>query len=338
MSDLKKFINIAAKGKALTLEESEEAFTIMMSGQATPAQIGGFLMSLRVRGETIDEISGAVNAMRKKMLPVYTDKDTIDIVGTGGDQSGSYNVSTATAFVVAGAGIPVAKHGNRALSSKSGAADALKSLGVNIDATPEIIGKCISEIGLGFMFAPTHHSAMRHVGPARVELGTRTIYNILGPLSNPAGATKQLIGVFSPEWVVPLAKVLQNLGSQSVWVVHGDGMDELTTAGETQVAELKNGKISTFTVTPEDAGLKRVTMDDLKGGDPDYNAAALKALLEGAHGAYRDIVLLNAAASFIVAGKTDNLKQGVKLAEQSIDEGKAAEMLKQLIYLSNQKS
>ncbi|WP_279110233.1 anthranilate phosphoribosyltransferase [Bartonella apis] len=335
MSDLKPFINKVATGASLTKDEAEEAFTIMMSGQATPAQIGGFLMSLRVRGETLDEITGAVASMRKKMLRVDSVDGAVDIVGTGGDQSGSYNVSTATAFVVAGAGVPVGKHGNRALSSKSGAADALAALGVNIDATPEMIGRCIREVGIGFMFAPTHHSAMRHVGPARVELGTRTIFNILGPLSNPAGVTNQLIGVFSPKWVVPIAKVLQGLGSKSLWVVHGSGMDELTTAGETEVAALKDGVLTTFTVTPEDAGLKRVTMAELKGGDPQYNAKALRAVLEGQHGAYRDIVLLNSAAAFIIAGKADTLKQGIKIAEQSIDQGKAKEKLEHLIKVSN---
>lgn len=335
MSDLKPFINKVAMGTPLTRDEAEQAFTIMMSGQATPAQIGGFLMSLRVRGETIDEITGAVASMRKKMLRVDAVKDAVDIVGTGGDQSGSYNVSTATAFVVAGAGIPVGKHGNRALSSKSGAADALAALGVNIDASPELIGRCIKEVGLGFMFAPTHHSAMRHVGSARVELGTRTIFNILGPLSNPAGLTKQLIGVFSPEWVLPIAKVLQGLGSKSLWVVHGSGLDELTTAGETQVAALKDGQLTTFTVTPEDAGLKRVTIEALKGGDPQHNARALRAVLDGEHGAYRDIVLLNAAATFIIAGKAYTLKDGVKIAEASIDEGKAKAKLEELIKVSN---
>lgn len=335
MSDLKPFINKVAMGTPLTRDEAEQAFTIMMSGQATPAQIGGFLMSLRVRGETIDEITGAVASMRKKMLRVDAVKNAVDIVGTGGDQSGSYNVSTATAFVVAGAGIPVGKHGNRALSSKSGAADALAALGVNIDASPELIGRCIKEVGLGFMFAPTHHSAMRHVGSARVELGTRTIFNILGPLSNPAGLTKQLIGVFSPEWVLPIAKVLQGLGSKSLWVVHGSGLDELTTAGETQVAALKDGELTTFTVTPEDAGLKRVTIEALKGGDPQHNARALRAVLDGEHGAYRDIVLLNAAATFIIAGKADTLKDGVKIAEASIDEGKAKAKLEELIKVSN---
>lgn len=335
MSDLKYFINKIAAGTVLNFDEAEKAFTIMMSGQATPAQIGAFLVGLRVRGETIEEISGAVSSMRKKMLPVVSVPGAIDIVGTGGDQSGSYNVSTATAFVVAGAGVPVAKHGNRALSSKSGAADALKELGVNIEASAETIGHCIRDVGIGFMFAPTHHQAMRHVGPARVELGTRTIFNILGPLSNPAGAKRQLIGVFAPEWIIPIAEVLQKQGSEALWVVHGDGLDELTTAGETQVAELKDGKISTFTVTPEDAGLTRVPFEALKGGDPAYNAQALRAVLQGQKGAYRDIVLLNAAASFIIAEKVQNLKEGVSLAEESIDSGKANLVLERLIAASN---
>lgn len=335
MSDLKSYIGKVATGSPLTQTEAEHAFTIMMSGRATPSQIGGFLMALRVRGETIDEISGAVSAMRAKMLPVAAPDNVIDIVGTGGDQSGSYNVSTATAFVVAGAGVPVAKHGNRALSSRSGAADALKALGINIDASPALISDCIREVGIGFMFAPTHHSAMRHVGPARVELGTRTIYNILGPLSNPAGAHRQLIGVFSPEWIMPIAKTLQGLGSTSLWVVHGDGMDELTTSGETQVAALKNGEVSSFIVTPEEAGLKRVDKEALKGGNPEHNASALRTVLDGAAGPYRDIVLLNAAAAFMIADKAKDLKEGVTIAKQSIDSGKAKAILEHLIVVSN---
>lgn len=336
MADLKPFINKVAAGTPLTQDESEEAFTIMMSGQATPSQIGAFLLGLRVRGETIAEITGAVKAMRAKMLPVKAPDDVIDIVGTGGDQSGSYNVSTATAFVVAGAGIGVAKHGNRALSSRSGAADVLKALGINIDINAEQIAKCIDEVGMGFMFAPTHHSAMRHVGPARVELGTRTIFNILGPLSNPAGATRQLIGVFSPQWLEPVAKALQASGSTSLWVVYGDGMDELTTAGETQIVALKNGIFSKFVITPEEVGLKRVTNDQLKGGDPEFNAHALKRVLQGEKSPYRDIVLLNAAASFIIADKVDDLKDGIELAKDSIDSGKALKKLEKLISVSNQ--
>lgn len=335
MSDLKPFINKVATSAALSQEEAKQAFTIMMSGQATPSQIGAFLMALRVRGETIDEIAGAVQAMRAKMLPVKAPDDVVDIVGTGGDQSGSYNVSTATAFVVAGAGVRVAKHGNRALSSRSGSADALKALGIDIDINAEQIADCIAEAGIGFMFAPTHHSAMRHVGPARVELGTRTIFNILGPLSNPAGATRQLIGVFSPHWLEPVARTLQASGSQSLWVVHGDGMDEMTTSGETEVVAVKDGKLSHFIVTPEEVGLKRVNKEDLKGGDPEFNAAALKRVLEGEQGAYRDIVLLNAAASFVIADKVATLSEGIDLAKNSIDSGQALVKLQHLISVSN---
>jgi len=335
MSDLKPYIDKVAQGQALSMEDSEQAFTIMMSGRATPAQIGGFLMALRVRGETVEEISGAVSSMRKKMLPVDAVEGAIDIVGTGGDQSGSYNVSTASAFVVAGVGVPVAKHGNRALSSKSGAADVLKELGINIEATPDVISRCIHEVGLGFMFAPNHHSSMRHVGPARVELGTRTIFNILGPLSNPAGVTRHLIGVYSPEWLEPIAKVLQGLGSQSIWVVHGDGMDELTTAGETEVVEIKNGKLHHFILSPEDVGLKRATFEELRGGDGRFNAKALIGVLNGEKNAYRDIVLLNSAAALIITDAAATLSEGVALAASAIDDGRAKRVLENLIKVSN---
>jgi len=336
MSDLKPYIKKVADGIPLTSSEAEAAFAIMMAGAATPAQIGGFLMALRVRGEIIEEISGAVKAMRAKMLAVDAPDDVMDIVGTGGDGSGSYNVSTATAFVVAGLGVKVAKHGNRALSSHSGAADALKELGINIEAAPQVIARSIQEVGLGFMFAPMHHAAMRHVGPARMELATRTIFNILGPLSNPAGAKRQLIGVFSPQWLVPIAETLKGLDSKALWVVHGDGMDEITTTGETQVAALKGGKISTFTITPEQAGLKRVAHQDLKGGAPRDNAQALRSLLEGEKGAYRDIVLLNAAASLIICERAKNLRDGVDMARASIDQGHALSILERLIDVSNQ--
>src|SRR5690554_5167308 len=246
MTDFKPLIGKVADGSPLTFEEARQAFGIMMSGQATPSQIGGFLMALRTRGETVDEISGAVATMRAKMLPVRAPVDAVDIVGTGGDASGTYNVSTCAAFIVAGAGVPVAKHGNRALSSKSGAADALHALGVNIEIGPDVISACIEEAGVGFMFAPAHHSAMRHVGPSRVELGTRTIFNLLGPLSNPASVQRQLVGVFARQWVEPIAQVLKGLGSQSVWVVHGDGLDEMTTTGTTRIAELKDGEVRNF--------------------------------------------------------------------------------------------
>ncbi len=335
MTDFKKLIAKVADGNPLTRDEAVSAFGVMMSGEATPSQIGGFLMALRVRGETVDEISGAVQSMRARMLKVKAPDNAMDIVGTGGDASGSYNISTCTAIVVAGCGVPIAKHGNRALSSKSGAADTLVALGINLELDPAGISKCIDEAGLGFMFAPAHHAAMRFVGPTRVELGTRTIFNLLGPLSNPAGVKCQLVGVFSPEWVEPLAHVLKQLGSTSVWVVHGDGLDEMTVTGDTNVAELKDGKIRTFTVSPKDAGLDTHTFEELKGGDADYNAAALREVLAGKPGAYRDVVLLNAAASLMVAGIADDLKQGVALASTSIDSGKANEVLDKLVATSN---
>ena len=335
MSDFKSHIAKVAGGKPLTFEEARAAFDIVMSGEATPSQIGGFLMALRVRGETVEEISGAVATMRAKMLPVEAPADAIDIVGTGGDASGSYNVSTAAAFVAAGAGLPVAKHGNRALSSRSGAADTLAALGVNIEATPAQISACIREAGVGFMFAPAHHSAMRHVGPTRVELGTRTIFNLLGPLSNPAGVKRQLVGVFSPEWVEPLAHVLKGLGTEAAWVVHGDGLDELTTAGPTKVAALRDGKVRSFEIVPEEVGLARAEPADLKGGDAVRNAEALRAVLDGVKGTYRDIVLLNAGAAILVAGKGATLQEGIAIAVDAIDSGKARAALTKLVEVSN---
>jgi anthranilate phosphoribosyltransferase len=334
VSEFKPYIAKAAAGP-LTRAEAEDAFNIMMSGEATPAQIGGFLMALRVRGETVDEISGAVATMRSKMTRVEAPHDAIDIVGTGGDASGSYNVSTCAALVVAGCGIPVAKHGNRALSSRSGAADTLAALGVNIEASPIQISACIREASVGFMFAPAHHAAMRHVGPSRVELGTRTIFNLLGPLSNPAGVRRQLVGVFSAQWVEPLAHVLKALGTEAAWIVHGDGLDEMTTAGSTKVAALENGAVRTFEVTPEDAGLNRAPAADLKGGDAEQNAGALREVLAGEPSAYRDIVILNAAASLIIAGKAGDLKEGAMMAASSIDSGKAARALEALVRVSN---
>jgi anthranilate phosphoribosyltransferase len=335
MAEFKSYIAKVAGGQPLTFEEARDAFDVVMSGEATPSQIGGFLMALRVRGETVAEISGAVATMRAKMLPVSAPADAIDIVGTGGDGSGSYNVSTCAAFVAAGAGVRVAKHGNRALSSRSGAADTLAALGVNIDIGPERIGACIREAGVGFMFAPAHHSAMRFVGPTRVELGTRTIFNLLGPLSNPAGVRRQLVGVFAPEWVEPLAHVLKELGSEAVWVVHGAGLDEITTAGATRVAALENGEVRSFEVTPEAAGLPRAAPGDLTGGDAAHNARALRAVLEGARNAYRDIALLNAGAALVVAGQAASLADGVALAAAAVDDGRAAAVLDRLIAVSH---
>ena len=335
MSELKDYIAIAASGQHLTREQAQEAFTIMMSGEATAAQIGGFLMALRVRGESVPEITGAVSTMRDKMLRVNAPDHAVDIVGTGGDASGSYNVSTCAALVAAGAGLTVAKHGNRALTSKSGAADTLTALNVAFDLTPESIEACINEAGIGFMFAPGHHAAMRHVGPARVELGTRTIFNLLGPLSNPASVKRQLLGVFDPAWLVPLAEVLRDLGSETVWVVHGDGLDEMTTTGTTHVAALENGEIRTFDLTPEEFGLQRVTLNDLKGGDAEHNAAALLEVLGGAKNPYREIVLLNTGAALVVGGLAEDIPEGIEKAATAIDSGAARERLDALVRVSN---
>jgi anthranilate phosphoribosyltransferase len=336
MDDLKSIIAKVATGATLSRDEAASAFDRMMSGEATPSQLGGLLMALRVRGETIDEITGAVSAMRAKMLTVEAPAGAIDVVGTGGDGSGSVNVSTCAAFIVAGAGVPVAKHGNRALSSRSGAADVLASLGVRIDISPQQVSRCVTEAGIGFMFAPAHHPAMKNVNPTRVELATRTIFNLLGPLSNPAGVTRQMVGVFSRQWVQPLAQVLKNLGSESVWVVHGsDGLDEITLTGPTFVAALEGGAIRSFEVSPEDVGLKRVAGEALKGGDAAANAVALQSVLDGKPSPYRDVALLNAAAALVVAGRAKDLKQGMTLGIQSIDGGAAAERLTRLVAVSN---
>lgn len=335
MPELKDYIAIAAGGRHLSVDEAREAFDIMMSGEATAAQIGGFLMALRVRGESIAEITGAVSTMRDKMLPVSAPDHAIDIVGTGGDASGSYNVSTCAAIVATGAGLTVAKHGNRALTSKSGAADTLVALGVNLELSPRGIAACIDQAGIGFMFAPGHHAAMRHVGPARVELGTRTIFNLLGPLSNPASVKRQLLGVFDREWVEPLAEVLRDLGSETVWVVHGDGLDEMTTTGTTHIAALENGNIRTFEITPEQVGLERVSLDQLKGGDAHYNARALMKVLQGTKNPYRDIVLLNAGAALVIGGEAEDIGEGIVKAGTAIDNGAALSALETLIKTSN---
>jgi anthranilate phosphoribosyltransferase len=336
MDDLKSIIAKVATGATLSREEAASAFDRMMSGEATPSQLGGLLMALRVRGETVDEITGAVSAVRAKMLRVKAPAGAVDVVGTGGDGSGSVNVSTCASFIVAGTGVPVAKHGNRALSSRSGAADVLSSLGVKIDITPEQVGRCIAEAGIGFMFAPSHHPAWKNVGPTRVELATRTIFNLLGPLANPADVKRQMVGVFSKQWVLPLAQVLKNLGSEAVWVVHGsDGLDEITLTGPTFVAALEGGAIRSFEVLPEDVGLKRVAGEALKGGDAAANAVALQSVLDGRPSPYRDVALLNAAAALVVAGRARDLKEGMTLGTQSIDSGAAAERLKRLIAVSN---
>jgi anthranilate phosphoribosyltransferase len=337
MESFKPLLGKVAAGAYLSRAEAAAAFDAMLSGEVTPAQMGGFLMGLRVRGESVEEITGAVEAMRAKMLRVAAPEDAVDVVGTGGDGSGSYNVSTLAAIIVAACGIPVAKHGNRAASSKSGAADTLGALGVKIGIEPRMIERCIKEAGIGFMMAPTHHAAMRHVGPVRVELGTRTIFNLLGPLSNPAGVRRQLIGVFSAAWLEPMAQVLRNLGSERVWITHGgDGLDEMTTTGPTSIVELREGAIRSFEVAPEEVGLKRAQPADLRGGDAAHNADALLGVLEGADNAYRDIALLNAAGALVVAGKARALSEGVSLAAAALKSGGARRTLASLVKISNE--
>ena len=334
---LKPLIGKVATGESLSIDETTEAFDIMMSGEATPAQIGGLLMALAVRGETVDEITGGATVMRAKALPIKAPVGAIDVVGTGGDQSGSYNVSTATALVVAGAGVPVAKHGNRAMSSKCGSADVLKALGVNIECDVSLVQKSLDEAGICFMLAPTHHSAMRHVGPTRVELGTRTMFNLLGPLSNPAGVRRFLLGVFAREWMEPMAQVLKQLGAERAWIVHGsDGLDEITTTGATYVCELKNGEISNFEVNPNDIGIQVAQPQTLKGGDAVTNAGALGSVLAAQSGPFRNITLLNAAAALVVAGKADDLKAGAMMAVESIDSRNAAKALASLVKITNE--
>lgn len=336
MSDtLRSLIGKAADGP-LTRAEAEAAFNAIMSGDATPAQIGGFLMALRTRGETVDEYAAAAAVMRAKSTPVSGGGDAIDIVGTGGDGKGTLNISTAAAFVVAGAGVKVAKHGNKALSSKSGTADALAEMGVNVMVEAPVAERALREAGICFMMAPMHHPAMRFVGPARVELGTRTIFNILGPLTNPAGAPRQLTGAFSPDLIRPMAEVLKSLRSEAAWLVHGsDGTDELSIAGSSRVAALKDGVITEFEVNPEDAGLPVHPFEDLLGGDGAHNAAAFRRLLDGETGAYRDAVLLNAAAGLLIAEKVTNLKDGAVLAAESIDSGAARTKIEALAAITS---
>jgi anthranilate phosphoribosyltransferase len=333
--DIKGALNRIADGKDLTGTEMRQVMDIIMSGEATASQIGAFLMGMRVKGETVGEIAAAVSIMRNKMVPVEAPADAIDIVGTGGDGAGTLNISTGASIVVAAAGVPVAKHGNRALSSKSGSAEALQKLGISLELTPEQISKCIREAGIGFMFAPNHHPAMRHVGPTRAEMGVRTMFNLLGPQSNPAGVKRYVLGVFDNEWVEPVAAALLANQAQSAWVVHGDsGLDELSTTGPSFVSQIKNGNLTSFEVTPEDAGLPRARLDDIVGGDPEYNAGELRKLLDGAKGPYRDIVLINAAAALIVADKAETLPEGVALGAEAIDSGKAKATLDKLVAVS----
>jgi len=337
MSDaMKPILAKVADGNALTQDDAKAAFDIIMTGQATAAQIGAFLMGLRVRGETVDEISGAARTMREQMRTVTAPSDAIDIVGTGGDAKGTLNISTATAFVVAGCGVTVAKHGNKALSSKSGAADVLSCLGLNMEAPVPTVEKAINEGGIGFLMAPIYHTAMRFVGGLRVEIGTRTIFNLIGPISNPAGVKRQMTGVYEKRWVRPLAEVLGGLGSEKVWIVHGsDGMDEITTTGPTYVAEYANGSVREFEINPTDYGFDLVDEEDLKGGDAAYNAEAVHRLFDGETGPYRDVVLLNAAASLMVADKVSTMEEGIDMAAASIDQGKAKAALQQLVDMTN---
>lgn len=337
MSALKPLIAAAVERK-LSRSEAEEAFGILFAGDATPAQMGGFLMTLRTRGESVDEYAAAAHVMRQRCVKVRAPEGAIDIVGTGGDGKGTLNISTATAFVVAGAGVPVAKHGNRNLSSKSGAADALGALGINVMVGSEAVERALAEVGIGFMMAPMHHPAMRHVGPVRAELGTRTIFNILGPLTNPAGVTRQLTGAFSAALLRPMAEVLRTLGSERAWLVHGgDGTDELSIAAPSQVVALEDGAIREFVIAPEDAGLARHPFEDLLGGEAAENARELRAVLAGGgRPAYRDAVLLNAAAALMVAGRVKDLAHGVTLARSAIASGAAAEKVAGLARLAPQ--
>ena len=337
METFKPFLAKIADRESLSRAEAEEAFGLMLSGEASPAQIGAFLMGLRVRGETLDELTGAVSAMRARMLRVTAPEGAIDVVGTGGDGAQTYNISTLTAIVVAACGAAVAKHGNRAASSFSGASDVLTGLGVRIGAPVENVEKCLREVNIGFMTAQAHHPAMALVAPTRKELGVRTLFNLLGPLSNPAGVKRALIGVADARWMDHIAQTLDRLGAEKVWIAHGsDGLDEITTTGPTEIIELDSGRTRRFSITPEDADLPRATVAELRGGDPAHNAAALRAVLGGTKNAYRDIAALNAAAALVVAGKAADLKTGRRLAEEALDSGRARATLENLIKISNQ--
>ncbi len=334
--ELRQLIQKVSGGATLSETEIRKALDLMTEGAATGAQMGAFLMALRVRGETVEEITGAAQMMRARMKRVEVVPGAVDIVGTGGDGTGTYNVSTCAALVAAGAGAKIAKHGNRSVSSQSGASDVLSALGVKLDIPFEVTARCVSDAGVGFMWAPQHHPAMKHWAPIRAELGIRTIFNLLGPISNPAGVKRQIVGVFSWQWVEPIADVLNNLGCEHVWVVHGhDGLDELTTTGATDVAEVKDGKVRVFEVTPADAGLAPAKLSDLKGGDAKFNAAAISEVLAGRKTPLRDIAILNAAAALIVAGLAANLTDGAAMAAHSIESGAAKRALDKLIAVTN---
>ena len=332
----KQLLACLAQGQTLTSAESEQAFDIMLEGLASPAQMGAFLMALRQRGETVEEIIGAVRSMRARMVRVNAPANALDIVGTGGDGSGSYNVSTLAALITASCGVPIAKHGNRAASSRAGTADVLAALGVKIGLSAAGVEACLHEAGIGFMMAPNHHAAMRHVGPVRSELGTRTIFNLLGPLCNPAGVKRQLLGVFAPTWLKPLAEVLKTLGSKRVYLVHGaDNLDEISTTGTSSVVALEDGELHEFTLTPEDIGLARVTLQDLKGGDAAHNADMMRAVLSGARHPFRDIGIFNAAAALMVAEKVATLQEGALMAADALDSGATQKTLAKFVAISN---
>ncbi len=332
---LKPFLAAIAGGRSLSRDEAEAAFAHLLSGEATPAQVGAFLMGLRVRGETVDEIAGAVAAMRASMIGVSAPEGAIDIVGTGGDGRGTYNVSTLAALIVAACGVPVAKHGNRAFTSRSGSSDVLAALGVSVGLDRAAIERCLVETGVAFMSAPAHHGAMRHVASVRAELGTRTIFNLLGPLANPAGVRRLLVGVYSADWLEPLARVLGSLGAERAWLVHGsDGLDEVTTTGPTAVVAWEDGAARAFTIHPEEFGIVGATLADLRGGDATHNARALRAVLAGARTPYRDIACLNAAAGLVVAGRAADLAEGLRLAGRAIDSGDARAVLDRLVRVS----
>jgi anthranilate phosphoribosyltransferase len=336
MSDaFKPLLAKLADGATLTEDDAEDFFAACLRGEPTPAQVAAAVTAMRLRGETVGEITACARAMRRAAIALKHPYPVIDVCGTGGDGAHTYNVSTAVALVVAGAGVKVAKHGNRAISSRSGGSDVLAELGVNIDASLAQQRRALDDANVAFLFAPAHHGAMRHVTPIRQELGFRTIFNLLGPLSNPAGAQRQLLGVYDLRWVEPLARVLGALGAERAWVVHGEGLDEMTTTGVTHVAEWRDGGVRLFNITPEAVGLPRAALADLAGGDPAANARAMRALLGGAAGAYRDIVLLNAAAALLVADKVETLRDGVDRAAASIDDGLAQEALDRLVEASN---
>ncbi|RAK52955.1 anthranilate phosphoribosyltransferase [Phenylobacterium deserti] len=337
MSDaFKPLLSRLADGATLSEEDAGDFFAACLRGEPTPAQVAAALTAMRMRGETIGEITACARAMRRAAVMLDHPFDTIDVCGTGGDGLHTLNVSTAVSFVAAGGGLKVAKHGNRALSSKSGTADVLAELGVNISAPRELQLKALEEANICFLFAQAHHGAMRHVSPIRAELGFRTVFNLLGPLTNPAGARRQLLGVYDTRWVEPLARVLGALGAERAWTVHGQGMDELTTTGETQVAEWRNGQVRLFRITPEAVGLPRAALADITGGPPAHNAQALRELLAGAKGAYRDIVMLNAAAAFLIADKVETVREGVELAGQVLDDGRAAQALERLVQITHE--